>query len=129
MSRWQALVNISFPRKGDAGKQTDLILKGETFTADDNQVQNLLHPTVGPPRIRRIEEQGLDLPLILPKQISGSLRGPEVGARPDPKGSSQILIPELAEPMPDSEQKSPEDAVDIPPRGARGRTAAGAKAG
>jgi len=125
--RWQALVNISLPRKGDAEKQTDLILVGETFEAEEPRVANLLHPKFGPPRIRRIEEQGQEMPLILPRHVSNRQFGPAAGARPDPKGSSgvQVLerIPELTEPSPDSERTpsgdAEVDAVDIPPRRTR----------
>lgn len=121
MPRWQTLMNCSIPRKGDAEKQADLVLAGDTFTADEADVQNLLHPKFGPPRIRKIEEQGQEMPLILPRHVSGPARGPIAGARPDPVGSSglQVLerIPELTEPAPDTETKPAEtEAVDIPPR-------------
>lgn len=123
-------MNISLPRPGDVDKQTDLIPAGDTFTATEAAVQNLLHPKFGPPRIRKIEEQGEEMPLILPRHISNSLRGPEVGARPDPVGSSavQVLkrIPELSEPQPDTETKPAEtEAVDIPPRARTRATKAG----
>jgi len=127
-------MNVSLPRKGDAEKQTDLIPRGEVFEADENRVQNLLHPKFGPPRIRKVEERGQEMPIILPRHVSNQLRAPELGARPDPAGSSsvQVLekIPELTEPQPESEQHPAEtetEAVDIPPR--RARAAAGAKAG
>ena len=127
MPRWQALMNISLPRKGDAEKQTDLITPGETFEAEESRVQQLLHPKTGPPRIRRIEEQGQDRPLILPRMVSGPQFGPPPDARPDPAGSSavQVLekIPEMTEPQPDSEQRPDQDAVDLPPR-ARAREGA-----
>jgi hypothetical protein len=131
MPRYQALMNLSLPRKGDVEKQTDLIPPGDTFEADEARVQNLLNPRYGPPRIRRIEEQGQDMPLILPRHVSNPQFGPPAGTRPDPKGSSaiQVLskIPELTEPMPDSEQQPAEEAVDLPPRRVRAaaRTAAG----
>ncbi len=129
MPRWQALMNISLPRKGDVDKQSDLITPGETFEADESRVQNLLNPKYGPPRIRRIEEQSQEMPQILPRMLSNRQFGPPAGVRPDPGGSSgvQVLqkIPEMAEPQPDSEQKPMEEAVDLPPRRAR----AGARAG
>ena len=131
MPRWQALMNISLPRKGDAEKQTDLIPTGDTFEAEEVRVTNLLHPKFGPPRIRRIEEQGQEMPRILPRMLSNRLAGPGPDARPDPSGSSrtQVLehVPELTEPMPDSEERpAAQDAIDIPPR-SRART--GQKAG
>jgi len=129
MPRWQALMNVSLPRKGDAEKQTDLIMTGDTFEAEEVRVQNLLHPKFGPPRIRKIEEQSQPLPNILPRLVSNRQFGAPAGARPDPAGSSavQVLekIPELAEPMPDSEQKAVEEAVDIPPRRTRAQAAKG----
>lgn len=133
MPRWQALMNISLPRTGPAAeKQTDLVPPGETFTATEDQVTHLLHPKFGPPRIRKIEEQGQEMPLILPRHVSNRQFGPPVDARPDPRGSSgvQVLerIPELTEPAPDTEHRPVDEAVDIPPRG-RGRSAAGTKAG
>lgn len=129
MPRWQALMNISLPRKGDVDKQSDLIPPGETFEADESRVLNLLHPKFGPPRIRKIEEQGQDLPRILPRHISNRQFGPPAGARPDPAASSavQVLerIPELTEPQPDSEQKPAEEAIDLPPRRTRAQAAKG----
>jgi hypothetical protein len=131
MPRWQALMNISLPRKDDKDKQSDLIPPGETFEADENRVQNLLHPKFGPPRIRKIEEQKQEMPQILPRHVSNRQFGPPVDARPDPAKSShvQVMVPELNEPQPDSEQRAeaPTDAVDIPPR--RARAAAGARTG
>lgn len=125
-------MNISMPRKGDAEKQTDLIPAGDTFEAEEARVVNLLHPKVGPPRIRRIEEQNQDMPRILPRDVSnlGQLT-PPAGARPDPAGSStvQVLerIPELAEPAPGGETATVEaEAMDLPPRRVRaGSTKAG----
>jgi hypothetical protein len=129
MPRWQALMNISLPRKGDVDKQTDLIPPGDTFEADEARVQNLLNPKFGPPRIRRIEDQKLEMPNILPRMVSNRQFGPPAGARPDPVQSSavQVLekIPELTEPQPDSEQKPVEEAVDIPPRRVRAQAAKG----
>jgi hypothetical protein len=91
--------------------------------------------------IRPAKDSGQPLPRLLPRQLSGvavnprtgkriGFPGPPQGARPDPPGSSavQTMIPEAAEPQLDSENEPPQDAVDIPPRGRPGRTAA-AKAG
>jgi len=105
---------------------TDLVPTGETFTATEAQVTHLLHPKVGPPRIRKIEEQKEPLPFILPRHVTDLRIGPPAGVRPDPVGSSEIIerIPEMTEPSPDSETKAEEDTVDIPPRRAR----AGARA-
>lgn len=127
-------MNISLPRKGDAEKQTDLIETGGTFTATEDQVANLLHPKFGPPRIRKIEEQGQEMPQILPRMVSNRAAGPGPDARPDPPGSSrtQVLerIPELTEPQPDTETKPAEvEALDIAPRSRARASATGAKAG
>ena len=129
MPRWQALMNISLPRKGDVDKQTDLITVGDTFEADESRVARLLNPEFGPPRIRKIEERNEPMPLILPRSVSNRMQGAPAGARPDPAGSSsvQVLekIPELTEPQPDSEHGPAEEAVDIPPRRTRAATRSG----
>ncbi|HEY2638966.1 MAG TPA: hypothetical protein VGI66_03655 [Streptosporangiaceae bacterium] len=115
MAKWQALDNISLPRPGDATHQTDLVMRGETFDATDAQVKNLLHPKMGPPRIRKSTEASGAIPQLLPRAFSGPLRGPVGDARPDPVGSTTIQVampPEAAEPAPGSEEV---DALDLPP--------------
>lgn len=115
MTKWLALDNISLARKGDPGRQTDLIMHGETFEAADRDVEALLRPKMGPPRIMKASDQAA-APTYRPRDLSGPLRGPEQGARPDPAGSSRVQvlqdIPELTEPSAGSEN---EDAIDLPP--------------
>lgn len=116
MTKWQALDNISLPRPGDVGKQTDLVMKGETFEASEAQVAGLLRPKTGPPRVRKASEASTAMPLILPRAFSGPLRGPTGDARPDPAGSSHVSValpPEATEPALGSEMEP--DALDLPP--------------
>jgi hypothetical protein len=135
MSSYQALVNLSHPRRGDPGKETDLIYAGETVDLTDEEAAMYLPPRRDPPLIRPGKESGQPLPRMHPRALSGvainprtgkriGSPGPPQGARPDPEGSSavQVLIPEAAEPQPDDETLPPDtDAVDIPPRGAARR--------
>jgi len=132
MSAYQAIANLSVPRKGDPGRETDLVLAGETVELDDEQAALFLKPKRDPEVIRPAKEAGQPLPRMLPRHLSAvainprtgkrvGSPGPPQGARPDPAGSSalQVLIPEAAEPQPDDEARPPEDAQDIAPRGAR----------
>jgi hypothetical protein len=139
MSSYQALVNLSHPRKGDPGRETDLIAAGETVELTDDEAALYLPPRREPPVIRPAKESGTPMPRLLPRSLSGvainprtgkriGSPGPPQGARPDPPDSSavQVLVPEAAEPQPDDESRPPdEDAVDIPPRGARRPAARG----
>jgi hypothetical protein len=132
MSLYQAVVNLSHPRTGDPGRETDLIYAGETVDLTDAEAALYLPPRRDPPVIRPAKEASGPLPLLLPRQLSGvainprtgkrvGSPGPPEGARPDPAGSSavQVLIPEAAEPAPDDEARPPEDAQDIAPRARR----------
>lgn len=132
MSLYQAITNLSVPRKGDPGKECDLVLAGETVELDDDTAALFLRPRRDPEVIRPAKESGDPLPRLMPRMLSGvainprtgkriGAPGPPQGARPDPAGSStvQVLIPEEHEPQLDSETGPPEDAVDIAPRGRR----------
>lgn len=132
MALYQAITNLSVPRKGDPGKETDLVLAGETVELDDATAELFLPPRRDPAVIRAAKESADPLPRLLPRQMSGvainqrtgkrvGYPGPPADARPDPEGSSavQVLIPEAHEPQLDSETKPPEDAVDLPPRSRR----------
>jgi hypothetical protein len=132
MSVYQALANLSVPRKGDPGRETDLVLAGETIDLDDDVAALFLRPRRDPEVIRPAKQASEPMPRLLGRHLSGvainhrtgkriGFPGPPEGARPDPAGSSalQVLIPEAAEPQPDSEARPPEDAQDIPPRGRR----------
>ena len=139
MSSYQALVNISHPRRGDANKETDLIEPGETFDLTDDEAARYLPPMRIPAVIRPAKESGEPMPELPPMKLFGvainQRTGKPVGrprppadARPDPPGSSEVLVPEAAEPQPGDENALPDDAVDIPPAGrARARAAAAAK--
>jgi hypothetical protein len=132
MSVYQAVVNLSIPRKGDPGRETDLVMAGETIDLDDDTAALFLKPRRDPEVIRPAKESHDPLPRLLPRHLSAVAinprtgkrignPGPPQGARPDPQGSSavQVLIPEAAEPQPDDEARPPEDAQDIPPRARR----------
>jgi hypothetical protein len=142
---YQAVTNISLPRRGDPTHQTDLVLAGDTLYLTPDEAQQLLRHGARDgrkiPVIRPKNEMGEPLPRILPKQVSGSLRAPpppQPGSdmpRPDPPGSSAVLIqedadiPEAHEPEAGSERDFPPDpdAEDIPPRRSRSRPGAGAR--
>jgi hypothetical protein len=137
MSLYQAVVNLSVPRKGDPGKETDLVLAGETVELDDDTAALFLPPKRAIPMIRTAKESGAALPRIAPRQLSGirvnlrtgtlvGMPGPPEGARPDPEGSSAVQVmepPEANEPQPGAETGPEQDAVDIPPRSQRRATA------
>lgn len=142
MSSYQAIVNLSVPRRGDPNKETDLVLEGETVDMDDDVASLFLPPLKAFPMIRPVKDSGEPLPRPHPKQLSGiainqrtgkriGFPGPPQNARADPPGSSTITVmepPEANEPAPGSETGGqpvpPEvDAEDIPPRAARGRAA------
>jgi hypothetical protein len=133
MSLYQAVVNLSVPRKGDPGKETDLVIAGETVELDDETAALFLPPKRAVPMIRTAKESGEVLPRIVPRQLSGirvnprtgllvGMPGPPEGARPDPAGSSAVQVmepPEANEPQPGTETGPDQDAVDIPPRNRR----------
>ena len=143
MTAYQAITNLSVPRKGDPNKETDLVLAGETIDLDEDVAALFLPPLRVPPVIRSVKESSDPLPRLHPRLLSGvainrrtgqriGYPGPPQGARPDPEGSSQIQVmepPEAHEPVPGSEtsggQTAPAevDAEDIPPRGRRGAAA------
>jgi hypothetical protein len=143
MTAYQAITNLSVPRKGDPNKETDLVLTGETIDLADDVAALFLPPLRVPPVIRLAKESGEPLPRLHPRLLSGvainqrtgkriGYPGPPQGARPDPEGSSQIQVvepPEAHEPVPGSEtaggQDTPPDvdAEDIPPRARRGAAA------
>jgi hypothetical protein len=134
MTAYEAIVNLSVPRAGDPGKETDLVFAGETIELTDDQADLFRPPFKAVAMIRPAKEGG-ERPRILPRQLSGiqinrrtglivGVPGPGVDTRPDPEGSSQVITtgpPEANEPQPGSETGKPsEDAVDIPPRARRG---------
>jgi len=140
MSAYQALVNLSVPRKGDPGKETDLVMAGETVDLTDD-VADLFRPPNRAMAMIRPAAEADPLPKIHPRQLSGikvnprtgkliGVPGPGADARADPEGSSQVIItepPEANEPQLDSENQLPVDAVDIQPN--RGSRRAPARAG
>lgn len=131
MTSYQALINLSVPRRGDKDKQCDLVMAGETVELDDEiALQFLRHDDRSGRQVEVIRRAGGgDVPRVLPRMVSGRLTGPPQGVRPDPEGSSRVQvleIPEANEPQPDTETRAAEDAVDIPPSRSRSRARAGA---
>jgi hypothetical protein len=140
--KYQALTNLSVPRKGDPNRETDLVLTGEVIDLDDATAALFLPPARQPAVIRKASEAGSDLVPLLGRQLSGVKINPRTGqrigmpavpadARPDPDGSSAVQViepPEAREPQPGSETRAAgrDDALDIPPRRA-GRVPAKAR--
>lgn len=135
MSAYQAIVNLSVPRKNDPNKETDLVFAGETVDLPDDVAALFLPPARVPAVIRSVRESSEPLTRLLPRQLSGvainrrtgkriGFPGPPQDARPDPPGSSMIQVvepPEAHEPQPGDETAgqdvpAPVDAEDIPPR-------------
>lgn len=130
MSKYEALVNLSVPRRNDPNKETDLVMIGETVELDDETAAKFLPPLRQPALIRKAADRTSERAVLLPRHLSGvalNLRtgkrmgypGPPADARPDPPGSSQVLVqepPEGSEPVPGTENQPSADAVDIPPR-------------
>lgn len=127
---YQALVNLSVPRRGDPEKLTDLVRPGETvyMTKDEADKINRRHPR---PVLRPAKEATEPLPQIHPREMSGRIFAPPVpapesdAARPDPPGSSHLVerevrIPEAGEPQVGSENLSAAQVMDIPPRAQAG---------
>lgn len=145
-SAYVALTHLSLPRPGRKdGDPNDLVEAGDTVILTDEQAEPYLRcgGRTGRriPVIRKLEDVRAEggIPRILPRQLSGPIFAPppppkgSPDARPDPAGSSHVvvydpLVPEASEPQPDSEQGgSLADAIDIPPSGsAQRRAAAGA---
>lgn len=130
-----ALINLSVPRRGDPDHQADLVMAGETVYLTDAEAQKYLRH--GPKDGRQIavvrkatgpQSSREAPPRVPPRAVSGRLQAPPPpapgtdGPRPDPAGSSAVLvtesIPETAEPAPGSENSqvmppAPTDAEDI----------------
>jgi hypothetical protein len=144
---YEALVNLSVPRRGDKDRQTDLVMAGETVYLTDEEARafnrrgsrdgrqvEVVRKLSGPDGSRE------PLPRILPRHVSGRLFRPQApppgsdAPRPDPEGSSRVQVledgnaPEAAgamtpEPseMADNLRSAGPDALDLPPRRSRAR--------
>lgn len=129
LSRYQAITHVSVPQRvnGVRTEQNDLVEPGEYCYLTEDEARNLM-ATGGRtgrqrPAVRPAAEGGDPLPQILPRLMSGSLRGPNVGVRPDPQGSSQLLdlAPATDNGGDGNSQGDGDDggqALDIPPTGA-----------
>jgi hypothetical protein len=144
---YEALVNLSVPRRGDVDRQCDLVRRGETLylTEEEARQFNRHDGTAG----RQVEVvrklSGPDgsreaLPAVPPRALSGRVFRPQApvpgtdGPRPDPAGSSRVEylddapVPERDQPQPDPAHAADvlrseltPDAVDLPPRRGPGR--------
>jgi hypothetical protein len=144
---YEALANLSVPRRGDADRQSDLVFKGETVYLTDEEARRFNRRDPG--RDGRMTEvvrklSGPDgsrepAPRLLPRHLSGRLFRPmqpppgSDAPRPDPPESSAVVpyddgrAPETAGAMApepsemDAHLTAPAgpDALDLPPRRAR----------
>lgn len=101
--KYQALINLSVPRRGDADRQCDLVPAGETITLTDEEAALFLPPHKQIPMIRPVSEQGEPLQRIPARALAGQLRVPAM-ARPDPAGSTQVQVMEEQSPVPEASQ-------------------------
>jgi hypothetical protein len=134
---YRALCALSLPRRGRKdGDPNDLVMPGETvYLTEDEAKQFLRHDDRDGrrvPVIEKITEAEADIPKgaprLHPKVLSGPIRSPQMpqrgdtGPRPDPPGSSHVMlaetIPEMNEPAPGGEEDAGvtgPDAVDLLP--------------
>lgn len=143
---YEALINLSVPRRGDKDGATDLVYAGETvhLTADeaarfnrhgvrDGRQVDVVRKLTGP------DGSSDPAPRLLPRHVSGRLFRPTTpppgsdAPRPDPEGSSRIQViddgrapegdgsmqPEPSEMTDHLRETVQADAVDLPPRGGR----------
>lgn len=101
--KYQALMNLSVPRRGDTERQCDLVPVGETVTLTDEEAALFLPPHKPLPMIRPVSDQGEPLHRIPARALAGQLRVPAM-ARPDPAGSTQVSVIEEPSPVPESQQ-------------------------
>jgi hypothetical protein len=145
---YEALVNLSVPRRGDKDHGADLVYAGETVYLTDEEARQFERHGARDGRVVAVIRKlsGPDgsrepLPRLLPRHVSGLLFRPQAPApnsdlpRPDPEGSSRIQVIQEAGGAPEAKgamSASPEemrdhlsdsvaqDALDLPP-GARTR--------
>lgn len=155
MPKFQALTNLSIPQSFSGSdpantRQTDLVRPGEIVELTEQQAQ-AIQRNHRVPVIRPAKEQNDPVPPYVTQRgitgralFNGTPRAEQFGARPDPAGSTQLLVPAAAQPVaqgagepgsqaffqpeandprPGDEQVTP-DAIDIPPRVRRGAAAA-----
>jgi hypothetical protein len=108
--RYQALMNLSVPRRGDTDKQCDLVPAGETVTLTDDEAELFMPPVKPVAMIRPVSEQGEPFHRIQARQLAGRIRIP-AHARPDPEGATSIIetnpVPEATPAVIGSEQDDP----------------------
>lgn len=145
---YEALINLSVPRRGDRDHASDLVFRGETVYLTDEEARAFNRKGSRDGRqvdvVRKLsgpEGSHAQVPLLLPRAVSGRLFRPPPPVpgsdlpRPDPPGSSGIQemldggAPEMAGAMTGdpSEMAShlsdsvAQDALDLPPSRARAR--------
>jgi len=145
---YEALINLSVPRRGDKDRNSDLVLAGETVYLTDEEARKFNRHDPGRdgrmvPVVRKLS--GPDgsrepVPRLLPRHVSGRLFRPAMppsgsdAPRPDPPESSAIQVIEEGRAPETSGSVSPEpsetadhlrepvaDAVDLPPSRTRAR--------
>lgn len=140
---YEALINLSVPRRGDKDHATDLVMAGETVYLTEEEARAFNRHGVRDGRqvdvVRKLsgpDGSREEAPRLLPRHVSGRLFRPTTpppgsdAPRPDPEGSSRIQYlddgraPEGAEPArPDAAEMADHlreaataDALDLPPR-------------
>lgn len=127
-SEYIALTNLSVPRAGrKAEDPNDLVPLGGTVILTDEQAAPFLRRQ--PPVIILKNASREQMVRLQPRQLAGRMFAPpppQAGsdeARPDPEGSSHLVVfedprvPELHEPSIDSENVPSGGAIDIAPTG------------
>lgn len=123
MAKYQTLVNLSRPQKGADGKytgQNDLVLRGETLDLTDDEAaalnanQRRVH---GHDVLRKATQAGKPMPSMTGRVLTGRPMTPGADTRPDPKGSTAVLVrqetPEASDPQVGDLDN--ESAMDLPP--------------
>lgn len=95
VSPFEALTNLSVGRTGsDAEKAADIVHKGEIVHLTDEQAAGFMDPRRHRvPVIRLASEQNDPAPDIRARDLFGARpTAQQFGARPDPAGSSHVLV-------------------------------------
>ena len=90
-STYQALTNLSVPRRGDPDKQCDLVTMGNTVILTDDEAALFLPPNKPVPCIRPVSELNEPLFPVPARVLSGPRRVP-ADARPDPAGATTVQV-------------------------------------
>jgi len=145
---YEALINLSVPRRGDKDRQTDLVPAGETVYLTEEEARQFNRRGNRDGRqvdvVRKLSGPGGSrepIPRILPRHVSGRLFRPATpppgsdAPRPDPEGSSAVQVIEdgrapetegamTADPAEMTDRlrdAAAPDAIDLPPTRSRAR--------